>query len=116
MLWGQHLKFDQCQKPSKWAQLLGTGVVACRSIDFSGFRTVCFKSFTGAAFPGILFSSFYHLGTSCFIGLFFLNPIITGFPDGFSIFNQITVQNSAINLAHPPSPQPHCRRFHFSRH
>jgi hypothetical protein len=51
-------KFDQGQKPSKWAQLLGTSVVARRSIDFSGPRTVYLKPFTGTLFPGILFRVF----------------------------------------------------------
>jgi hypothetical protein len=33
-----------------------------------------------------MISLFYHLGTSCFIGGFVLNPIITGSPDGLLIF------------------------------
>ncbi len=74
---------DQGQKPAKWAQLLSASLVARRSIDSSGLSAVCFKTFTGAVFPGILFSSFYHLGTSCFNGFYLLKPIISGFPDGF---------------------------------
>ena len=48
-------KFDQCQKPAKWAQLLGTGIVGRRCIDFSGLSAILLKPFTIALFPAILF-------------------------------------------------------------
>ena len=54
-------------------------------------------AFSIAFFLGILFSLFYHLGTSCLIGFCCLNPIITGNPDGFSTFSYPFVQNSGNN-------------------
>jgi hypothetical protein len=57
-------KFDQRQKPAKWAQLLGAGLVSRGSVDFSGLRALFAKPFTAALFPVILMPSFYHLGTS----------------------------------------------------
>ena len=59
-------KFDQRQKPAKWAQLLGAGLICRGSSDFSGLSALLTKPFTTAVFPVIVFSSFYHLGTSCY--------------------------------------------------
>jgi hypothetical protein len=59
-------KLDQRQQPAKWTQLLRAGLINRGSIDFSGFDAIFTKPFTNAAFPGIVFSSFYHLGTSCY--------------------------------------------------
>jgi hypothetical protein len=59
-------KFDQRQKPAKWAQLLGARFICRGSIDFSGISAFLTKPFTIAVFPVIVFSSFYHLGTSCY--------------------------------------------------
>lgn len=42
-------KFDQCQKPAKWTQLLGAGLITRGSIDFSGFGAIFTKPFTNAA-------------------------------------------------------------------
>jgi hypothetical protein len=58
-------KLDQRQKPSKWAQLLGAGLIGRGSIYFSGPGAFFTKSFTNKVFLGIAFPSFYHLGTSC---------------------------------------------------
>ncbi len=44
------------------------------SIDFSGISGVFLKPFTYALFPAMLFSSFYHLGTSCFMVWFLPKP------------------------------------------
>ena len=60
-------------------------------------HAVFFKPFTVALFPGILFSSFYHLGTSCFLGCCLSYPFITGHPDGFSSFIYSAVQNCGHN-------------------
>ncbi|MDX1284616.1 MAG: hypothetical protein R3182_06380, partial [Draconibacterium sp.] len=59
-------KFDQRQQPAKRAQLLGARFICRGSVDFSGLYTLFTKSFTTAAFPVKVFSSFYHLGTSCY--------------------------------------------------
>jgi hypothetical protein len=58
-------KFDQRQKPAKWALLLASGLKAGRSVDFSGLGVILTRCFTCAVFPVKLFLSFYHLGTSC---------------------------------------------------
>ena len=67
--------------------------------DFSGLRAILFKTFTVTLFLGIVFSLFYHLGTSCFGVWLLLNPIVTGAPDGFSIIIYCVVQNRGINIA-----------------
>jgi hypothetical protein len=41
---------------------------------FYGPNALCIKSFTVAAFPAILFSSFYHLGASCYCYGFSIEP------------------------------------------
>jgi hypothetical protein len=56
------------------------------------------KPFTVALFLGIVFSSFYHLGTSCFWGCCLLNPIVTGVPGGFSIIIFYLMQDRGIKL------------------
>jgi hypothetical protein len=69
-------KFDQRQKPAKWTQLFGTGLIRRGSIDFSGFSAIFRKPFTNAVFPGILFSSFNHLGTSFYSGYGLAKPLL----------------------------------------
>jgi hypothetical protein len=69
-------KFDQCQKPAKWAQLLGARLIYRGSIDFSGLSAFFTKSFTTVVFPVIVFSSNYHLGTSCYSCLGLLKPLL----------------------------------------
>ena len=59
-------KFDQRQKPAKWAQLLAASLICRGCIDFSGLSALLTKPFTTAVFPVTVFSSFYHLGTSCY--------------------------------------------------
>jgi len=59
-------KFDQRQKPAKWAQLFAACLICRAGIDFSGLSALLTKPFTVAVFPVIVFSSFYHLGTSCY--------------------------------------------------
>jgi hypothetical protein len=63
-------KFDQRQKPAKWAQLLAAGLKFGRSIDSSGPGAMGTRSFTTAAFAATLFALFCHLGTSfyCCLG------------------------------------------------
>ena len=58
-------KFDQCQQPAKWAQLLAAGLKPGRSVDSSGLGAICIRSFTTAAFPATLFALFYYLDISC---------------------------------------------------
>jgi hypothetical protein len=58
---------------------------------------VFFKAFTMALFFGIVFWLFYQLGTSCFWGCCFLNPIVTGVPGGFSIIIFYLMQDRGIN-------------------
>jgi len=86
-------KFDQRQKPAKWAQLLAAGLINRGSVDFSGLRTFFTKPFTAALFPVSLISSFYHLGTSFMILFALINLYHKRRPDGFSIFRSSTVQN-----------------------
>jgi hypothetical protein len=49
-------KFDQRQKPAKWAQLLAAGLVCRGSIDFSGLQAFSTKPFPVALFPGSFFT------------------------------------------------------------
>ena len=53
-------KLDQRQKPAKWAQLLGTGLISGQCIDLSGLGAILMKPFTIALFPAILFPLFYQ--------------------------------------------------------
>ena len=73
---GQIEKFDQSQKPTKWAQLLAASLKPGRGIDFSGPIAFLTKTFTKAGFPVIVFSSFYHLGTSCHGCLGLAKPLL----------------------------------------
>jgi len=68
------------------------------SIDFPGPIVVSFKTFTGAPFPGILFSLFYHLGTSCYMFWFFVEPLYNRIPRWFLHPYIFAVQNSGINI------------------
>ena len=69
-------KLDQHQQPSKWTQLHGAGLISRGSIDFSGFSAIFRKPFTDTVFPGILFSSFNHLGTSFYSGYGLAKPLL----------------------------------------
>jgi hypothetical protein len=69
-------KFDQRQKPAKWAQLLAAGLKFGRSVDSSGPGATGTRSFTTAAFPATLFALFYHLGTSCYSCLSLAKPLL----------------------------------------
>ena len=75
---------------------------------FNNLAVFFLKPFTYALFLAILFSLFYHLGTSCLMGCGLSNPIITGFPDGFSNFYHY-VQNSGniylFNTTETPESQ-----------
>ena len=51
-------KFDQRQKPAKWAQPLAAGLKLGGSVDFSGPCAICTKAFTTAAFPANFFRRF----------------------------------------------------------
>jgi hypothetical protein len=90
-------KFNQRQKPAKWAQPLAACLKLGGSVDFSGPCAICTKSFTTAAFPVNLFASFYHLGTSCYSCLGWPNRCYDRIPDGILFFNPYVVQNSGIN-------------------
>ena len=48
-------KFDQRQKPAKWAQLLGAALICRGSIYFSGLSALLTKPLTTAVFPVIIF-------------------------------------------------------------
>jgi hypothetical protein len=69
-------KLDQRQKPAKWTQLFGTGLVRRGSIDFSGLGAIFTKPFTNAVFPGILFLFFNHLGTSFYSSYGLAKPLL----------------------------------------
>jgi hypothetical protein len=45
-----------------------------------------------------MFMSFNHLGDLLSNGFFLPNPIIIGTPDGFLLFNPVSVQNSGITI------------------
>ncbi|MDA3895148.1 MAG: hypothetical protein PF482_03250, partial [Desulfobacteraceae bacterium] len=55
------------------------------------------KIFTFVRFPIIFFTSFCHLGTSSLLLVNCLNSIITGFPGGFFIYLNHSLQNSGNN-------------------
>ena len=46
-------KLDHGQKPTKWAQALGTRVIHRRGVDFSGSCAISVKTFIVAVLPGI---------------------------------------------------------------
>jgi hypothetical protein len=58
-------KFDQRQKPAKWAQLLAAGPIRHESVHFFWLSGPFTNPNTVAVFPAALFSFFNHLGTSC---------------------------------------------------
>jgi hypothetical protein len=69
-------KFNQGQKPTKWAQLLAAGLKAVGIVDFYGPCAICTRSFTTAPFSANLFPLFYHLGTSCYSCLGLGKPLL----------------------------------------
>jgi len=86
-------KLDQRQKPTKWAQLLGTGFIHSGFIDFYGLGEIPMRPFTIALFPAILSPLFYHLGTPFMILFALTNLYHKRRPDGSSIFRASSVQN-----------------------
>jgi hypothetical protein len=77
-------KLDQCQKAAKWAQSLSTGPIGRGSLDSSGLRAITIKLTIWV--------------TSCIKVYFLGKPIITGTPDGFSIFDNVSMQDRGLNF------------------
>jgi hypothetical protein len=48
-------KFDQRQKPTKWTQLLATGLIRRGSIDFTGLSAIFTKPFSNTVFADSIF-------------------------------------------------------------
>jgi hypothetical protein len=92
-------KFNQGQQPAKWAQLFGAGLKLRGSIDFSGLSLIFTKSFTNTVFPGILFPSFNHLGTSCYSVYGLAKPLLNRNPKWFFIFQELF--NGRVGKAAP---------------
>jgi hypothetical protein len=69
---------------------------------YTGVPAGLIISFTDVAFPDIILSLFYHLGTSCCFWVIGISLYTTGFPDGIFNISYYSMQDSGNNLTASP--------------